>query len=603
MSERRQKTRIQIHLVHGDIGAAGEPAGPVPAKHLAPIDAIAVGHYAGVVPVDAELAVDKAISRALYGSNRRRLIISELSRRNAIAGDTARPFLMPDPRCPERVIAICGMGYASQFNVPELTALARELVWLLGSIGKKHLATVLIGSGNGNLPVDRAVDGWLRGATSALRDSEGQVGAVKAITFVEFSAAKLLQIHEALQLQAKAMGSEGVEYKPPAPAAIERIARVMSRREKPRNPDFPRQLIVDKVGSELRLGAITEDATVSECRVRFDLRQADEEAEGVIGAESRGEQVKLGMAFLQRLVPSELSHALMPNTPLVLICDHGAAQIPWEMMALQSVAGRTGAPVSPEDSFLGLSRGLTRQIKLRGGQQPGPVGRAGTVLRALVIADPARDKPLPNARREGKMLVQLFERFNAEVGARCRIEPEFLIGPEDAGGPDFVRQRLQSQPFDILHFAGHCTYSARGWADSGWVFSRNELFTAEHLRTIDRAPSLVVSNACDSGRMPSRSRDLRKMDPSFAEAFFVGRVPNFVCAAWQISDSAARAFAQAFYEHLLGVRLEPRHRTSPEPVHLAMQSGRLAAFRARDGLSSWGAYQHYGNPYFRLRDR
>ena len=47
----------------------------------------------------------------------------------------------------DRLIAIAGMGYAGRFGTPELTVLARELCWSLGRLGKRHLATVLIGSG------------------------------------------------------------------------------------------------------------------------------------------------------------------------------------------------------------------------------------------------------------------------------------------------------------------------------------------------------------------------------------------------------------------------------------------------------------------------
>jgi hypothetical protein len=34
----------------------------------------------------------------------------------------------------------------------------------------------------------------------------------------------------------------------------------------------------------------------------------------------------------------------------------------------------------------------------------------------------------------------------------------------------------------------------------------------------------------------------------------------------------------------------------------AMRTARLAIAATPNGLRSWGAYQHYGNPYFRLFD-
>ena len=35
----------------------------------------------------------------------------------------------------------------------------------------------------------------------------------------------------------------------------------------------------------------------------------------------------------------------------------------------------------------------------------------------------------------------------------------------------------------------------------------------------------------------------------------------------------------------------------------AMQEARLAIFDSVGGARTWGAYQHYGNPHFRLFDR
>jgi hypothetical protein len=38
----------------------------------------------------------------------------------------------------------------------------------------------------------------------------------------------------------------------------------------------------------------------------------------------------------------------------------------------------------------------------------------------------------------------------------------------------------------------------------------------------------------------------------------------------------------------------------PEPMHAAMREGPLAIAPTPGGDRTWGAYQHYGNPYFRV---
>jgi hypothetical protein len=136
-----------------------------------PVDAIAVGHYLGVRPQYAELALDQAVSAALRGGPARgaaraareippeELLLTQYADRGILRGELGQPFFLADPRpqpkrrgAPpsDRVIAIAGMGVPGRFGTPELTVLARELCWALGRLGKRHLATVLIGSGSGH---------------------------------------------------------------------------------------------------------------------------------------------------------------------------------------------------------------------------------------------------------------------------------------------------------------------------------------------------------------------------------------------------------------------------------------------------------------------
>ena len=82
-----------------------------------------------------------------------------------------------------RVIVLAGMGQPGTFRQAEFTVLARELVWMLGRSGRKHLQTVLIGSGAGNLRVPDAVRAWLRGVRRALYDAAPRKIQPQVITF------------------------------------------------------------------------------------------------------------------------------------------------------------------------------------------------------------------------------------------------------------------------------------------------------------------------------------------------------------------------------------------------------------------------------------
>ena len=100
----------------------------------------------------------------------------------------------------ERTIVIAGMGVPARFGEPELTVLVRELCWALAHLGKRHVATVLIGSGNGNLRADECMSGWIRGikrAITGVADDSGSL--VRRVTFVEHNAAKIGPINEAIR--------------------------------------------------------------------------------------------------------------------------------------------------------------------------------------------------------------------------------------------------------------------------------------------------------------------------------------------------------------------------------------------------------------------
>ncbi len=128
--------------------------------------------------------------------------------------------------------------------------------------------------------------------------------------------------------------------------------------------------------------------------------------------------------------------------------------------------------------------------------------------------------------------------------------------------------------------------------------------SANELNRIDRVPKFVFSNACESGVTPDRSRErTAELAPSFAEAFFQRGVANFVCTAWPVDDLAARIFALSLYSWLLGIEVneDGSHlKRQPKPMHYAMREARLSIATIEEGLGTWGAYQHYGNPYFQF---
>ena len=636
LTPREAAAEIEIGLVHGridscDYGALHSAGGAL-------VDCLAVGHYIGVRPQNAELALDTAISREVLRQAgeepprnllERDRVLTQYTDRGVLFGQLGQPFFVPDPRRerdgPERLVAVMGMGVPGQFGTPELTVLARELSWTLGQLGKRHLLTVLIGSGTGNLSTDDAVLAWLRGIAQSLSGVNRPAGKRLArVTFIETDARRLQLLDSAIHRVSVALdpgsgasrGRLRVKYCPLDERELSNLLK-QARQEQikqldrewepapPTKDHTPTRIAVQMEGDAYSFGAITTDASIPERTTKIDSRLVDEANERLAAAIDPLEQWQQGCFMERLLIPRDFRSQLSTTSPLVIVLDRTTARLHWELLAQPDLGGRDTTPDLkwdrvPRDGFLATARGLTRQFRTVLAPPPEPPPPPQRVLRMLVVADPAPDAPLPGAEREGMEVADLAESFNSLFAqeTKNRVQVERLFGPTEATRQNVLR-KLMLEPWDVLHFAGHCFFDKNDPSASGWIFGMKDriVLSASELNRIDQVPKFVFSNACESGVTPGRSdrRDPR-MAPSFAEAFFGRGVANFVCTAWPVGDNAACRFASRLYRGLLGIE----NPEAPEPMHVAMREARCAILPL--GGRSWGAYQHYGNPNFRLFD-
>lgn len=113
---------------------------------------------------------------------------------------------------------------------------------------------------------------------------------------------------------------------------------------------------------------------------------------------------------------------------------------------------------------------------------------------------------------------------------------------------DVFRQKLASNHWDIIHFAGHMN-SRNG---KQYIGESLELTAEQFVASCCRAspPRLVVLNACQSGNLASRT-DLSGITGPIAEQFCIRGTDAVVATRWDIMDTAALLFARSFYESLV----------------------------------------------------
>jgi pimeloyl-ACP methyl ester carboxylesterase len=196
-------------------------AAPVPAPKIAievvwadvtkvDADVYAVGHYRGVLPQRAELALDGAVSGVATDADdydRRRLVITQHTRRGIISGALGDVSFFPwgDPKHAGRIVAVAGMGDPGTFDVAALRRLVNGLIIAVSALpSARTVCSVLIGSGEGTLTIPAAVRGLLEGMADAADEITAKtelvfVAPVEKLLIVERDRQRAREIRDALR--------------------------------------------------------------------------------------------------------------------------------------------------------------------------------------------------------------------------------------------------------------------------------------------------------------------------------------------------------------------------------------------------------------------
>jgi len=573
----RRPNRLTIELRLGDISQTKAPA-------------IAVGHYAGVRPVNAIGAID-----SLLGG-----WIERAAREGIIGGELGRLHFIPTRKgqLQANAVIVAGLGQEGRLGTAELRLVMYNLAAAASALKLNSFATVLIGAGEGNLSEAEALRALIEGAGQALARSQ-EAPSLRRIVVVEINVqrhmrlAKLLRTFSgedwpsSLKLAVKVSRDQAAPKKVGNRAAGERIK--VAR--------FGVRLTVEKEGGVYRYTALTRRALAPMREVEVEPAYVEAIAERLtknLGA--GGDEERYGRLLAAYLLPEEL-HSMLGVGPVTLVVDRSTAALPWEM----ALPERPGGAL-----FLGLEPGLTRQFRADLGPAPALASPLRTGLRVLVIADPAPGQlHLEGALEEGRSVVRLLERLRRALN--LDLEVVSRLGPHECD-PVEILALLVEQDFDVIHFAGHGIADEQQPQKGGWVFgttgnglmviSSREIFQAR------RAPRLVFANACFSSAIPAREAGLaagRRL-AGMAEAFFACGVGNYIGAAWPVDDAAAVEFAREFYARAIaGCSAEQVDKwplgektgtAEPAPLYQALAHARRKLHR--QGLG-WGGYQHYGD--------
>jgi hypothetical protein len=559
---------------------------------------VVVGHFRGVRPINAIGAIDKKLGGWISRAVRQGMIAGTL-------GETA--FVPTQGRLGADAAVVAGMGDFGRFSASDVRLMMSNVAQGASALGCESIATVLVGAGDGNLSREVALREILEGLGNGLGQLRAEVGgepALKRVTFVERSPEKFFDLNAKLLELAGANTLTAVQMVVKKPTADEvkkanQLAEKRSRtaaRQTLHSQVSPTEEVRITVESKpdaegtFRFSALSHKAVVPVREVEVHQHFATEAARALREAGTREEQEKYGRLLYDYLIPHDFFDLIDGNQPLRLIVDRSTAAYPWEMACFPPRSGAARL------RWLGTDLKMSRQFRTLLSQAPGLTPPVNDRLRVLVIADPApeRELQLKGARIEGRRVADLLKRANGQdLGAGpVRVEVVERIGSGECD-PIEVLALLLTGDFDIVHYAGHGDYDPKDPESTGWIFGENSVLTARDIFRARKVPRLVVANACFSGVLHAGAAfaadELSKGLATIAQAFFERGVPNYIGAGWPVDDSQALTMAEVFYTRLL----------ASAPIGDALTDARTKVFDEQIE-STWGAYQHYGNPQDRV---
>ena len=592
--ERERLPRVGLSVRHSNLNYANSP--------------VCVGHYAGDTIVSAEQALNRGLNNALVERAALGLYPGPLGSHHV--------FIHPDPHIKPGGAIVVGLGEVGSLTPGRLEAAlvqafieyASEVArWPDDRFGKAnvarhaHINCLLIGTGFDNMTVRDSLTSILRAVIRVnerlKKNAFDDRVLIDRLTLLElYQDVAILAARDLTALLATDDFREQFDW--PA-GELETGVGGQQRVVFEEAPNWWHRLeiIYNKQQDVLRYYAFTDRARVEESLVAGDMRNADDFVRDAVA--STRDDPAVAKTLFEMLVPNRLKQQAPDQRDLVLVVDDESARFPWELM--QDRWSHDGKP-------LAVAAGMLRQLKV---QEQRDNAVHSMDMAALVIGDPdlgsgergADDRTaleqLPGARAEAETVVATF-------GAQG-FDARSVIG----GSSSEILTALHADGYRVLHLAGHGVHNYLLPADeasdeicesceqrlpatpkrvSGMVIGNNRFLTPGDVRQMRVVPELVFINCCHLGRTQSRLR-MNELAANLGVQFIRMGVRAVIAAGWAVDDAAAKRFAKVFYQAMFdGLTFGD-----------AVRDARAAVWDRHRGSNTWGAYQCYGDPGFRLR--
>lgn len=582
---------IDVSICHGNLAYAKHP--------------VLVGHYRGDGIFSAEKTLDERLEHQL--STR-----IQLGLYPGVIGSKAL-FFSKDPCAKPNGAIVIGLGQVGDLTPGLLTAGVQNALLELAlqtvqwpSEDKRFKAktekrsikitSMLVGTGAGGMAVRNSIEAIIRGAIA----TNEKLAEAELIDQVAINCLEFLELYEDIAIAAaEALNLILVDNHLASninwadPTVIAREGGLTRLRYDETGGWWHRMEISETEGREmLRFVSTTDRARAEVTLATGQLQLADNFIRQA--SQNVGTNTEAAKTLFEVLLPNRLKELAPQQEGLVLIVDKTSAPYPWEL--LENRWSHNGKPPA-------VTAGLIRQLKTPE-FRPSPAHT--TKLSALVIGTPnlsewSNFSDLNGAREEAQKVSELLN-----VNGFQTIE--YI----DKNADDIL-SGLHKDEWRVLHLAGHGVHDfdiskedskAPGSLDntikstdgnkkciSGMVIGKNTFLTPGDIEQMRWVPELVFINCCYLGKTQATTeKSYGTLAANLAVQFIVMGVKAVVSAGWAIDDEAGSVFAVSFYKNML------RGMTFGD----AVKSAREENWNNYKTLNTWGAYQCYGDPDYRL---
>lgn len=285
----------------------------------------------------------------------------------------------------------------------------------------------------------------------------------------------------------------------------------------------------------------------------------------------------LAKTVFELLIPNDFKDEIKKQSNSMWVLDHAAASYPWELLQDSTSNARP----------LCCNAGMIRQLKLEDYRiKVNPV--AGK--KALVIGDPDLDgypyaQQLPGAFKEANMVASVLDEYGYEMPNNCFKKSSTQI-----------IKALFKDEYKIIHLAGHGIFNEKKPKSSGMLIGNGVFLSTKEICQMSKVPELVFVNCCFLGKVDDKSEALfskrYKLAANIGTQLIMNGVKVVIAAGWAVDDAAALYFTGIFYHAML----------DGYSFGDAITRARSKTFDRYPNTNTWGAYQCYGDPFFKLTE-